>query len=88
MELQLLAPTIRQITVYILYKYRLHKPKLISYCNVYGVSEILTLRKRDKKRLTAIEMKFFKRTEEYTHSDHKSNANILGELKEEPVELS
>jgi len=58
MELHLLAPNLGQITVYILYKYSLHKPKLISYCNVYGVSEIWTFRKRDKKRLTSIEMNF------------------------------
>jgi len=86
MEFQLLAPTIRQITVYIIYKYSLHKPKLISYCDVYGVSEIWTLRKGDKKRLTSIEMKFFKRTAGYLHSDHKRKANILGEFKEDPVE--
>jgi len=46
------------------------------------------LEKRDKKRLTSIDMTFFKRIAGYIHSDHKKKANILGEFKEEPVEWS
>ena len=41
--------------------------------------------KKDKKRLTSIEMKFF-RTAVYTHFDHKRGEEILEELKVEPVD--
>jgi hypothetical protein len=49
-------------------------------------SEILTLRQKDKNRLTSIEMKFFRRTAGYTLFDHKRNEEILEELKVEPVD--
>jgi hypothetical protein len=52
---------------------------------LYG-SEIWTLRQKDKKRLTSTQMKFFGRTAGYTRFDHKSNEEILEELKVEPVD--
>jgi len=50
----------------------------------YG-SEIWSLRQKDKKRLTSIEMKFF-RTTGNTLFDYKRNEEILEELKVEPVD--
>ena len=47
-------------------------------------SETWTLRKKDKKRLTSIEMKFF-RTAGYTLFDHKGMNKFWIELKVEPV---
>ena len=49
-------------------------------------SEIWNLRKKDKKRLTSVEKKFFRRTAEYTLFDNKRNDDILEELKAEPVD--
>ena len=37
--------------------------------------------KKDKKRLTSNEMKFFRRTAQYTFLDHKMNEKISEELK-------
>jgi hypothetical protein len=51
---------------------------------VYG-SEIWTLRQKDKKRLTSIEIKFF-RTAGYTLFDHKRIEEILEELKVKSVD--
>jgi len=51
---------------------------------LYG-SEIWSLRLKDKKRLTSIEMKFFRTTGNITF-DHKRNEVILEELKVEPVD--
>jgi hypothetical protein len=39
---------------------------------LYG-SEIWTLRKQDKSRLTTSEMKFLRKTSGYTLMDHKEN---------------
>jgi hypothetical protein len=44
------------------------------------------LEKKDKKRLTSAEMKFFRRTAGYTLFDHKNNEEILEVLKVEPVD--
>jgi hypothetical protein len=44
-----------------------------------------SLEKKDKIRLTSIEMKFFRRSAGYTLFDHKRNEEILKQLKEEPV---
>jgi hypothetical protein len=52
---------------------------------LYG-SEIWTLRPKDKKRLTLIKIKFFRRTAGYTLFDHKRNEEILEELKVKPVD--
>jgi hypothetical protein len=52
---------------------------------LYG-SENWTFRQKDKKRLISIETNFFKRTVEYTLSDHRRNEEILEELKLEPAE--
>jgi len=51
---------------------------------LYG-SEIWILRKRNKKRLTSIEMKFFRMTARYTLCDNKCSEEISLELKLEPV---
>ena len=48
-------------------------------------SEIWTVRKRDKERLTSIEMKFFIRTAGCTLFDSQGN-EILEDLKAEPVD--
>jgi hypothetical protein len=42
--------------------------------------------KMDKKLLTSVEIKFFRRTAVYTLFDHKSNEKIFEQLKVEPVE--
>jgi len=39
------------------------------------------LEKNDLKRLTSVEMKFFRRTAEYTLLDHKRNDENLEQLK-------
>jgi hypothetical protein len=53
---------------------------------LYG-SEIWTLiKKTDKKRLTSIETKFFRRTAGYILFYHKSNVEILEELRVKPVD--
>jgi len=48
-------------------------------------SEMWTLKKRDKKRLISIQMKFF-RTAGYTLFDHKRNEEISEGLKVQPVD--
>lgn len=50
----------------------------------YG-SEAWTLRKADKSRITACEMRFMRRTAGYTKWDLKRNCEILKELKTQPV---
>jgi len=42
--------------------------------------------KKDKKLLTSVEMKIFRRTAGYILLDNKSNEEILEELKIEPVD--
>jgi hypothetical protein len=49
-------------------------------------SEIWTIRKNDKKRLTSVEIKFFRRAAGYTLLDRKRNEEILEQLKVEPVD--
>ena len=49
-------------------------------------NEIWNLRKKDKKRLTSIEIKFFRSTEGYTLNDHKRYEEILEMLKVEPAD--
>jgi len=51
---------------------------------LYG-SEIWAHRRKDKRRLTSIEIKFF-RTDRYIRFDHKGNEEILYELKAETVD--
>ena len=46
----------------------------------FGPSE-----KKDRKRLTSVEIKFFRITAEYTFYDHKRNEEILEYLKVEPA---
>jgi len=38
--------------------------RLTSYCNVYGVSEIWTIRKRARERLTSVQMEFLQTNRE------------------------
>jgi adenine specific DNA methylase Mod len=52
---------------------------------LYG-SEIWTLRRKNKKQLTSIDMKYCIRTAGYRFLDHKRNEEILEELKLEQVE--
>jgi len=49
-------------------------------------SEIWTLRQKDKKRLTSLEMKCFRSSAGHTLHDHKRNEEILEELKVEPAD--
>jgi len=42
--------------------------------------------KRVKKKLTSVEIKFFRRRAGYTLFDHKRNEEILEKLKVKPVE--
>jgi hypothetical protein len=51
---------------------------------IYG-SEIWTLRKQDKTRLTTSEMKFLRKTTGYTLMDHKKNEEIIRELQVAPI---
>ncbi|KAJ4438166.1 hypothetical protein ANN_14105 [Periplaneta americana] len=53
----------------------------------YG-SEARTLRKADKSRITACEMRFMRRTAGYTKWDLKRNCEILKELKTQPEDKS
>jgi hypothetical protein len=48
--------------------------------------QIWTLREKDKKRNTSMEMKVFRRTDGKTVFDHKRSEEILEELKIEPVD--
>jgi uncharacterized protein involved in propanediol utilization len=47
---------------------------------LYG-SETLTVKSKEKSRLTAAEMKFMRKTARYTLRDHKTNEEILNELE-------
>jgi Tfp pilus assembly protein PilZ len=47
---------------------------------LYG-SENWTVISKDKSRLTAAEMKFMRKTAKYTWRDHRTNEEILNELK-------
>jgi hypothetical protein len=51
---------------------------------LYG-SERWSLKEPDKSRITAAEMKFLRKTAQYTQYDHKSNQDIMKELKTQPV---
>jgi hypothetical protein len=50
----------------------------------YG-SEAWTIKKKEETRLQASEMKFMRRTADYTLFDHKQSEDILKELQIEPV---
>jgi hypothetical protein len=47
---------------------------------LYG-SEIWTIKARDTRRITAVEMKYMRRTAGYIWTDYKTNAQITKELK-------
>ena len=47
---------------------------------LYG-SETWTVKARDARRITAVEMKYMRRTAEYIWTDYKTNAQIAKELK-------
>jgi len=51
-----------------------------------NLCEICTLKQRDIRRLKTAEMKFTRRTSEYSLLDHRRNEDILEELKVDPVE--
>ena len=44
-------------------------------------SETWTVKARDARRITAIEMKYMRRTAGYTWTDHKTNTQIAKDLK-------
>jgi hypothetical protein len=44
-------------------------------------SETWTVKSKDKSRLTGAEMRFIRKTAKYTWRDHKSNEEIINELK-------
>jgi hypothetical protein len=47
---------------------------------LYG-SETWTVKSKDKSRLIAAEMRFMRKNDKYTWRDHKTNEEILNELK-------
>ena len=51
---------------------------------LYG-SETWTIKARDARRITAAEMKYMRRTTEYTRTDYKTNTQIAKKLKVTPV---
>ena len=51
---------------------------------LYG-SETWTIKARDARRITAAEMKYMRRTAEYTRTDYKTNTQIANELKITPI---
>ena len=51
---------------------------------LYG-SEVWALRKKDKKRMISIGIKFFRRNTACTLFEHERNEEVLEELKVEPV---
>ena len=51
---------------------------------LYG-SENWTIKASDARRITAAEMKYMRRTEGYTCTDYKTNAQIAKELKLTPI---
>ena len=57
----------------------------LAFPTLFHGREIWTLRKKDKKRLTSIEMKFF-RTVGYILFNHKRNEESSEELKVKPVD--
>jgi hypothetical protein len=48
-------------------------------------SENWTIKVRDARRITAVEMKYLRRTAVYTWTDHKINTDIAKELNITPV---
>ena len=51
---------------------------------LYG-SETWTVKARDARRITAVEMEYMRRTAGYTWTDCKTNAQIAKELKITPI---
>ena len=51
---------------------------------LYG-SETWTVKARDAGRITAAEMKYMRRTAEYTWTDYRTNSHIAKELEVTPV---
>jgi hypothetical protein len=47
---------------------------------LYG-SETWTVKSEDKSELTTAEMRFMRKTAKYTWKDHKTNEEIINELK-------
>jgi hypothetical protein len=48
-------------------------------------SETWTIKVRDARRITAAEMKYMRRTAQYTRTDYKTNSHIAKELEITPV---
>jgi Tfp pilus assembly protein PilZ len=57
----------------------LARPTLLYGCETWAIRE------QDKSRITLAEMKFMRRTAQYTWKDYKTNEDILLELKINPV---
>ena len=51
---------------------------------LYG-SETWNIKARDARRITAAEMKYMRRTAEYTWTDYRTNTHIIKELKLTPI---
>jgi hypothetical protein len=51
---------------------------------LYG-SETWTVKARDARRITAVQMKYMRRTAGYTWTDYKTNTQIAKELKITPT---
>jgi len=49
-------------------------------------SETWTIKARNARRITAVEMKYMRRTAGYTWTDYKTNSHIVKELEITPVQ--
>jgi hypothetical protein len=58
--------------------------KTLSLPIILYTSEIWTLKEKEKKGISSIDMKFFRRTAGYTLLDHKRSEQILEGLKVKP----
>jgi hypothetical protein len=63
----------------------------IRLCNTLAISVLLygsetwTIKARDARRISAAEMKYMRRTAGYNGTDHKTNTQIVKELKITPI---
>jgi len=62
---------------------------LLKECNLHTLklygSETGTIKARDGRRITAVEMKYMRRTAGYTRTDYRTNTQIAKELKIRPI---
>jgi hypothetical protein len=54
-------------------------------CQIFPSNYSCTIKVRDASRITAAEMKYMRRTAEYTRIDYKTNTENAKELKITPI---